>query len=339
MTTAADAAVLDRWWRAFVATGHLPAELQLVQGRLVRSVYQGELPSGSVHVKVMTFPRAKDRLRYVVRALPAEHEANMLAAVAAAGLLCPQVVAVRTARRLGLPFRSMLVLRTLAAAKQTAPEPVARLRAEALLTKRLLAAGIEHRDLHSGNFLRCADGQLAVLDLQSANVVGAARASSTEVRLAAAARLVREREGLTDADALAVLRSAALVLDDREQEHVRRRLLAERQRFWRTRMFRCLTESTEFTWRWRWSGREYRWRAAAADGRWWWGGRVARAAWLGQRVLQLADGRTPLFSGYFQKWWWLGGGAAMYVPNQCSDERIEQEVRAAVAGLSRLVRS
>ena len=78
---AADAAVVARWWQHFVATGRLPAELPLVQGRLVRAVHRGELPSGPVFVKVMTFPRGKDRLRYLLRALPGEHEARMLAAV------------------------------------------------------------------------------------------------------------------------------------------------------------------------------------------------------------------------------------------------------------------
>jgi hypothetical protein len=39
-----------------------------------------------------------------------------------------------------------------------------------------------------------------------------------------------------------------------------------------------------------------------------------------------------LFRGFFQKWWWLGGGAALYVPRACGDERIQSEVRAASLG-------
>ena len=102
--TAGEGAELEAWWRGFVAEGRLPEALQLVQGRLIRSVHKGPLGSGTVFVKTMSFPRAKDRLRYLLRALPAAHEAAMLRRAAAAGVRCPEVLAAFGERRLGLPL-------------------------------------------------------------------------------------------------------------------------------------------------------------------------------------------------------------------------------------------
>ncbi len=335
MNGAGDAAVLERWWRAFAATGTLPDELLVVQRRLVRSVHRGELPSGPVHVKAMTFPRAKDRLRYSLRRLPAAHEAAMLRAVAAAGIACPQVVGAWTARRAGLPHRSLLVVRTLPVdAGSPRVEPDRQLLDEARLATRLLAAGIVHDDLHRANFVRLRDGSLAVLDLQSARHRSPRAALARRIRIGTAARLAREQPGLGDAAALDVLVAAGLVRDG-EREAVRVRLAADRGRYRAARVARCFTESTEFTVRRTWRGREYRRRTVAPDGRWWWGGPDARAAWIGQRALQLDTGREPLFTAYFQKWWWLGGGGALYVPSACSDESIDTEVRAATAGVRR----
>jgi tRNA A-37 threonylcarbamoyl transferase component Bud32 len=328
--TPADRAVVDRWWQELLATGRPPAELAFVQQRLVRAVYRGELPSGAVHVKVMTFPRAKDRVRYLLRPLPAVHEARMLRALAAAGVPCPEVIDVRTARRQFVPFRSLLVMRTLAVAGAAAA-PRERLRREADFAVTLLAAGVVHRDLHTDNFVALADGRLAVLDLQSASRWSPARADAAAVRVRTAARLVRDRPGLDDAAALAELRAAGLVRDDAEQAAVRARVVVERARYVRSRIMRCLGESTEFTRRWRWSGSEHRLRAGLGAGRWWAGGRELRDAWLGQRVLQLDRGRPLAFSGYFRRWWWLGGAAALYVREQCGGDRIHAELREAAA--------
>jgi hypothetical protein len=108
----------------------------------------------------------------------------MLAATAAAGIPCPEVLAVRTLRRAGLPFRSLLVLRALPVRPETAGDGE-RLVEEAVLATRLLAAGIVHPDLHGGNFVRLADGRLAVLDLQSARLRrAAAAAGSPRARIA-----------------------------------------------------------------------------------------------------------------------------------------------------------
>jgi tRNA A-37 threonylcarbamoyl transferase component Bud32 len=337
MTAAADRAAIDRWWGHFVASGTLPAELELVQGRLVRSVHRGSLPSGPVHVKAMTFPRGKDRLRYALRALPAAHEAAMLRAVAAAGVACPDVVDARTARRRGLPFRSLLVVRTLPLASPPAPpSPADELREQGELALRLLAHGIVHRDLHAANFVRLQDGTLAVLDLQSASLRPPRAAGAPGVRVATAARLARERPGLDDAAALAVLAQVGLVRGERERVLLRARLAADRARFRRTRVARCFAESSEYTTRLCWTGREFRRRTALPDGRWCALGDRAGAAWVGQRVLQLDHGREPVFPALFRKWWWLGGGGSLYVPATCSDARIEREVGEAAAGAARL---
>lgn len=329
---AADRAELDRWWRSFVTTGRLPADLPLVQGRLVRAVHRGQLASGPVYVKVMTFPRAKDRLRYLVRALPGAHEAAMLAATAAAGIDCPAVVAVRTARRWLLPFRSMLVLRELAHVADTAP-PERRLRDEAALAARLLAGAIVHRDLHTGNFLRLADGQLAVLDLQSASRRPWRPGGAP--RLATAVRLLQDRATMPRAMAAGALREAGLLRDEREVDQALTAAAAARSRFLRSRIRRCLAVSTEFTRQWRPSGVLHRTRGELGAGRWWTGGGELRRAWLGQRAMEVLEGRAPLFRAFLRKWWWFGGGGALYAPRACSEERIEAGVRDAIAAYER----
>jgi len=335
-TDAADAAELDRWWRSFVASGRLPADLELQQGRLVRSVHRGQLPSGPVFVKVMTFPRGKDRLRYLLRVLPAEHEARLLAATAAAGIVCPPVVAVRSARRWGLPYRSMLVLRALEHRHEGGALD-GRLQEEAVLARRLLAAGIVHRDLHSGNFLRLIDGRLAVLDLQSASRTG--RRAGTARRVAAAVRLLQDRAGLSRGDAAAALLGSGLLRDEAEAERAWAAAEVARARFLRGRIRRCLAESTEFTRRPGLRGVLHRTRGELGDGTWRLGGRELRRAWLGQRALQVLDGQPPVFRAYLQKWWWFGGGGGLYAPRACSEEQIEAGVRDAIAAYERHART
>lgn len=331
---AADRAVLDRWWRTLCATGALPPELPRQQGRLIRAVHRGELPSGPVFIKVMTFPRAKDRLRYLLRALPGEHEARLLERVAAAGIPCPVVVACRTARRRLLPGLSMLVLRALPTAAEQDADPLQLLHDQAALTVRLLRAGIEHRDLHGGNFLRLRTGELAVLDLQSVVARGRDLTADRRVATAAAARLLRDVVEPQPAHGAALQRAGLLAAA--EVAPALSRAAAERARYANGRLFRCLQDGTEFTWRLRWWGIEHRLREGLADGRWVPFGARARQAWLGQRALQLAGDRALFFRGYAQKWWWLGGGGALYVP-AASDERIQAEAQAALAGWGRVV--
>jgi hypothetical protein len=143
---------------------------------------------------------------------------------------------------------------------------------------------------------------------------------------------LRDRPGLSDAEALAIAQQCGLVHDATEAAVVRARIAADRRRFLDTRVRRCLQESTEFTRRIQRSGVEYRLRAGLGEGRWHRGRAEQRMAWLGQRRLQIETGRPLTFTGYFARWWWLGGGGALYVPRACSDERIESEVQSAIAG-------
>jgi len=327
---AADREVVDRWWAAFVASGRLPPELVPVQGRLVRSVHRGSLPSGDVYVKAMTFPRAKDRLRYLLRPLPAAHEAAMLRAIAAAGIRGPEVVAERTARRWGMPHRSMLVLRALPTAPAGTADGVS-LREEAELAARLFTAKILHRDLHGGNFLRLADGGVAVLDLQSARIAN----DTSSRRIAGAAKLLQNRVELSRDAAAEALLGAGLLGSIGEVDRAMRGTAAVRRRWLLTRVRRCWSESTEFSRHVRWWGVEHRTRGELPPGRWWSRLRGLQRVWLGQRALFVLDGRPPAFPAIARKWWWLGGGASLYVPDSCSDERIEAEVAAALAGHAR----
>ncbi len=330
----ADAQMIAGWWREFVDSGRPPAGLVVVQQRLVRSVLRGELPSGPVHLKLMAFPRAKDRLRYSLRALPAAHEARLLTCVRAAGICCPEVLAVHTRRRFGLPSHSLLVLRTLPVVAESAP-PAARFAAEAALAARLLAAGIVHPDLHGENFVRLADGRLAVLDLQSARTVAPAAAAAARWRLPVAARLLRATT-VPAAQALLALMAASLVRDEQERAAVVSLAAREAARFERSRVLRCLQESTEFERRVGLAGVEHRLRGELPPGRWMHGGARLREAWIGQRALQLRRGRAPVFRAFFRKWWWLGGGAALYLPAACGDQAFQAEVQAAAMGYSLL---
>lgn len=329
MSADAERRVLDEWWAEFVATGRAPARLLPVHSRLIRSVHRGELPGGEVFVKTMTFPRGKDRLRYLLRALPAEHEAAMLARAAAAGLLCPEVVDVRTRRRFGLPHRSWLVTRALPLRlppeNGSAPAPLAE---QAGLTMTMLAAGLVHRDLHGDNFARLDDGRLAVLDLQSASF-RERDCTDRDSRLAAAARLVRDAAPAAARELLA----GGLVTGEAELDVVVRRAARERAAYRRRRVLRCLTESTEFSLTRRWNGVEHRRREPRPPGRWIRGGRELRDCWVGERAACLFGSRSPLFWAFFRKWWWLGGGCALYVPQACREDRIERELALARSGL------
>jgi hypothetical protein len=324
---AADAAVVARWWQAFVAAGDLPADLAPVQTRLVRGVYRGALPSGPVFVKAMAFPRAKDRLRYAFRALPGAHEAAMLQRLAAAGVPAPAVVAVRTRRAGLLPAHSLLVLRALPVVAETAV-PAVRIADEAALVLRLLAAGVVHGDLHTGNFVRLADGRLAVLDLQSATPVAPVRADRRALRVRLAANLLQDRP----AELAGALRRAGLLRDDGETREALARAGARARAFQRGRVGRCLAESTEFTRAWRGWGCEHRRRDAAA-GRWL-AVADALAAWRGQRVRELAGAGAGPFLGCRRHWPLLRRGALL-VPDDVGEAAAAAAIAAAVAADSR----
>ena len=322
---------LRGWWRGFVKSGELPPCFEHVQGRLIRAVHRAPLAGGEVFVKTMTFPRGKDRIRYLLRALPAQHEAAMLRATAAAGVPCPEVVAAFSGRRLGLPHRSMLVLRALPVASEVASDADARVADEVVVAMRLLAAGIHHEDLHVENFVRLESGELAVLDLQSAQRFEPGSDGPGRRRMAVAIRMLRDREGPEQRAATAAMRAHGMLRSEAEVVEALRVSDRLRVRYERSRVFRCFRTSTEYARRLTLLGVRYERRGRDGDGRWLHGGAALRDAWLGQRVRQLCGAGTPRFGAYFRKWWWLGGGSALYVAGQCSDAEIEVEVREAAA--------
>jgi len=194
-----------------------------------------------------------------------------------------------------------------------------------------LAAGIHHDDLHGENFVRLASGELAVLDLQSAHCFDPASGGAERRRVAVATRMLRDLEGQEQAAAIATMRAHGMLRSATEAADVLRVSDSLRSRYDRSRVHRCLRTSTEFVRRPTLLGVAYERRGRDPGGRWFHGGAAVRDAWLGQRVCQLRGAATQPFGAYFRKWWWLGGGSALYVSRQCSDAEIEVEVREAAA--------
>ncbi len=301
---AADASVLDRWWAEVLASGALPAGLQPVKGRLIRQVARGELPSGPVFVKLMTFPRAKDRLRYLFRSLPGRHEARLLRAVSAAGVPTAEVLAVRTARRALLPHRSLLVLRAL----PLAGEQVVTLAERAALARRLLQAGIRHDDLNEGNFVRLEDGRVAVIDLQSARPSGSPSAAE---RHRTAARMLWDRFGIANPGELV----AGGLIAAGECPVVAALAAGQRARWLRSRIERCLGSTTGFRREFGLRGIVHRRSGPWPPGRWRSGGAELRRAWLGESALEVLRERPPRLFAWRRNWPWLLGGGAVYIPD------------------------
>jgi hypothetical protein len=322
-----DAEAVQALWRHFLANGTLPSTFQLVQSRLVRAVHRGNLPSGPVYVKSMCFPRAKDRLRYLPRSLPLAHEAAVLQHAAKRGILVPEVLASLGTRRFGLPCRSLLVLRALPVAAP--PEtPRQQLLDAAGVASQLLAAGIDAEDLHAGNFLRCQDGRLAVLDLQSASVRGRAFTAARH-RLRAAARLLQELLPVELAD-LAALVASGLLRDAAEAAQAARQARVAAAQYWRGRLQRCLQDSTGFVSHWSWHGREHALRQPLPAGHW-----VAlprpREVWLGQRALQLWAGQPPVIPAVRRRWPGRGEGFQPAAMTTASWSTTVARARAAAA--------
>lgn len=326
---AADAPVVAGWWQEFCARGVLPAGLELVQGRLIRAVHRGVLPSGAVFMKTMGFPRWRDRLRYLLRALPASHEARLLRAAAAAGVPVPEVVAVRTARRWLVPHRSMLVLRALPAASAPGAPSLA---VAAALGARLLRAGIEPLDLHAGNFVALADGSFAVLDLQSARRwPWTARCARARVQVAA--RLLRE-PWPHGAQGVEPLLTGGLVQNREEGQRAAAQARRAARRWWRSRLLRCMTTSSEFVRRWHWWGREHIVRGAGAL-RWLPAEPHALHAWLGARALAVCEGQPLPLRGLRRAWWsWRGRGWLAF-DTECGEAECRSAVATALGGYER----
>lgn len=301
-----DVAQLSVWWQQCrAAPGRLPDGVAPVQTRLIRAVGRGGLPDlGAVFVKVMGFPRPADRLRYWLRPLPAAHESAMLGAARAAGVPCPEVVAVLAERgRARRPALSVLVTRALDVVESGRVS----LRACAEVAGRLCAAGLVHPDLHAGNFLELRDGRVAVLDLQSARMVprvSGSRRLRLAVRLLAADWPQPEcPRAVVDAGLLAVDQVSAAV----------RSAMAWRVRAQRRRVLRCLSESTEFTRARRVWGAVHQRRNLPAGGVWVHGGRTLSRLWLGARYREVMHGEPGELAALFCNWWWLPARRSVYI--------------------------
>jgi len=307
VTSASDDPVLAQWiaWAA-EHPGRLPPGVEPVQTRLIRAVGRGVLASGRpAFVKVMGFPRPRDRLRYWLRPLPAPHEAAMLAAARAAGIPCPEVLAVVQRRdRFGAPCASMLVT----AGLDVLPDVVPRLYGCSALAARLADAGIAHPDLHAANFVQLRDGGCAVLDLQSAR--RRARPLRRAARLRMAARLLASDWPEPELPGDTVIAGLIRAEDLPRALH---RAAAMRARALRGRVLRCLRESTEFTVLRRPWGVLIQRRNLAPGGVWRAGGRELIRVWIGARFCEVADGQRSPLGALFRKSWWFPGRSSVYI--------------------------
>eukprot|EP00904_Undaria_pinnatifida_P001948 jgi/Undpi1/11754/HiC_scaffold_37.g14049.m1 len=282
----------------------LPADLEPVQVRLIRGVGKGVLPdAGEVFVKVMAFPRSRDRWRYAFRALPGPHEAHLLEKVRAGGVPAPEPLAWVGRRRFGIPSASLLVTRALPVVdRELEPEAVG------LLVRDLFECGLYHPDLNLGNFASLADGGLATLDLQSARW----RTSlPLRERIRMVARVLYEFCSERADEALAALE---LLPEDAMAEARIQAADLGRQALLR-RVRRCLLTSTEF--RRTFGLGQVRYQRRSSDGE---GmrpivvsAREGRCLWIGDRVLELTRDRTPSLGAFVHKSWWFPGKPSVYI--------------------------
>lgn len=290
-----------------------------------------------VFVKLMSFPRPRDRLRYAFRCLPAVHEARMLELVARLGIPCPAVLAVRAARRGPLPRRSMLVLRALSTRADADLWGPRGLEERAALTRRLLEGGILHPDLHADNFVRLEDGRLAVLDLQSARPC--TRAATLRTRIAVAARLVEGLESASPRDVEEMVERpflAAGLLPNRDAVARAIETAARFRRAWvASRIRRCLAESTEFAARFSWRGIRHERRSSGEGVAIHRGGRELRQWWIGDRALEVLEGRSPRLHAYFRPWPWFPGQHAVYILPPYDEVGFRSEVMDLQEGFGR----
>ena len=295
--TQADKERLEQWWQhALAHPQELPPGLELVHSRLVRSVGHGQLPAaGSVFVKLMWFPRAKDQLRYLLRSLPGVHEAAVFEHCRERGVRVPTVVAVRKFRWFGIPRASMLVTAGLPVQPGLAsPESVV------VAVQQLITANLFHPDLHAGNFLPLEDGAAAVVDLQSARVRSAGISGSD--RRAMFAKLLNPEDPSRMArlgdllEGQGVCSAAEIAAAKQESAALGRRELAGRIR-------RCLRESTEFQVQSGLRGTLFRRRAVETLGESVEGGDELVRYWIGDRCLEILDSHTPICHALYRGRW------------------------------------
>jgi len=297
----ADRRQIDAWWREIVhAPTRLPAGVTLVQSRLVRAVGRGTLPGGvEVYLKLMGFPRPKDKLRYLLRSLPAEHEAHILRYLAATPIRVPDVLAARGIRRRGLPHACLLLTRALPVVqRELQPDPVLD------VVFALRDAGIFHPDLHSDNFLSLDDGGIAVLDMQSARRRRAIQLDDMNRMLAT---LVAHRAYRGDSidpwcDALRARGHDELSVGRIRELAVRVNIGARCD--W---LRRCLKESTQFAVRSGLFRTRYERRSMAEAGDWVEGGTEMFRYWMGDRALEILTGATPVLAGLDRPRWGMPG--------------------------------
>lgn len=322
-----DAEVLERWWRHCLSNpGSLPPDVEPVLTRLVRAVGRGVLPDrGPVFVKVMSFPRLRHRLRYALRALPAVHEARMLGRARAAELTVPDVVLARALRAWGLPRQSMLVTAALDVVDDVpSPRPVAE------AARSMADAGIHHPDLNPGNFAALEGGGIGLFDLQSARFLRTPLPARR--RLAMAAKLLSERPDCGSALVEAgLIESSGLSDAERHAGEIRTAGCLRRIR-------RCLKHSTEFRVVRRWNGTLFERRAlgpgsaGCIEG----GSELVRY-WIGERALEVLDGRPPLLRALFRKSWWFPGKHSVYIGEPGSERLSPAEGRALLEGHQRFL--
>ncbi|MBN1669964.1 MAG: hypothetical protein JXR37_02950 [Kiritimatiellae bacterium] len=310
--SAADRARLAEWRRHGEATpGPLPAGVVPVRTRRVRAVGRGRLPDdGDVYVKVMGFPRPRDRIRYLFRALPAVHEARVLRYVARRGIPCPAVLAVWGRRRRGLPRLSCLVTRALpGSAGRADPEQAV------LLAGRLADSGVYHPDFHMGNIVGGEDGVPAVLDLQSARIKR--RGLCRRQRVAMLAKLLSDPLWPTAEAAPLLVRAG--VLSPGEAAAAVERAARIRREETLTRIRRCLRDGSGYSVSRRWGRVVYERRVTngpggvAIEG-----GRELLRWWLGDRTREVLDGAEPALDRLCLHAWWVR--QRHRVQTRCADE-------------------
>lgn len=322
-----EAAVLARWLAACRADpGELPAGVDTVHRRLVRVVGRGRLPGGGLaFLKVMAFPRARDLLRYSVRPIPAQREATMLARIDALGLgiELPEVLAVVAARRFGLPRLSVLVTRglPLAAAADGCAAGLLEVEEAARVGARLAAAGVWQRDLHRDNVLRLEGGKIGLLDVQSARLfdrpLGARERSEMAVKLLSTSPPGEDPMQLVTAG----LVDHALLGGVVRRVAVQRRVDLVRQ------VLRCRRSSSSFRIERPAAGvRIYLRRAFEPDLDRDGGVEVGRdglALWLGDRFLEVADGRAPSLLALRRIAWWRRAPDRLYIRRESAPRGFE----------------
>ncbi len=320
-----DQSQLDRWWTDCLrGRGRLPVGIDPVLQRPVRSVGRGMLEDlGPVYLKVMAFPRPKHRLRYAFRALPAQHEARMLAVARDLGLAVPEVVDVRCRRRVGLPDLSFLVTRALSVA-----EGSPRLDEMAGMAAELAAGGVFHPDLHPGNFVRLSDGGAAVLDFQSARHRRGGLGAGERRRMAA--KLLADVE-VGDPDGLV---SCGLIPPEDLTTVVRRASFLHREVLVGL-IEACLRESEIVSAKRRWNGTEICRHGVGSVGQWHPGGPELLRWWIGDRALEVLDGQPPALGGLFRGSCWLPARYSVYIPGPNSGACLPEQAEALLEGFER----